>query len=173
MALYPIRVFGDAVLRQPAGPVLEIDGALAKLAEDMFDTMYEAPGIGLAAPQVGIQRQFFVYDIGDGPNAVVNPKISDHSGEWEYLEGCLSVPDLHWPIVRPREVHLTGWDLDGNELAIDADELLARLFQHEVDHLNGVLLLERLDPGQRKSAMKALRQRSVGASEPGFVSDRR
>ncbi len=172
MPPFPIRVFGDPVLRQPAGLVQEIDGALVDLAEDMLETMYAAPGIGLAAPQIGVQRQFFVYDIGDGPNAVVNPVLSEHDGEWEYVEGCLSVPDLHWPILRPKTVHLTGWDLDGKELSVEADELLARLFQHEVDHLNGVLLLERLDPGQRRSAMRALRRRSIGIPEPGFASDR-
>jgi len=172
MPPYPIRVFGDAVLRQPALPVVDIDGDLAKLAEDMLETMYAAPGIGLAAPQLGIQRRLFVYDIGEGPHAIVNPTLSEHRGEWEYVEGCLSVPELHWPILRPKEVHLTGWDLDGKELSIEADELLARLFQHEVDHLNGVLLLERLDSGQRKAAMRTLRRRAIGATEPGLATDR-
>jgi peptide deformylase len=167
MSLYPIRTFGDPVLRQPAAPVDDIDETLLRLADDMLDTMYDAPGVGLAAPQVGVQKRFFVYDIGDGPHAVVNPTLSGHHGEWEYVEGCLSVPDLHWPIVRPKVVHLTGWDLDGNELSIEADELLARLFQHEVDHLDGVLLLERLDADQRKQAMRTLRQRALGLASPG------
>ncbi len=161
MALLPIRVFGDPVLRQPASPVEEIDDNLRRLAEDMLETMYMAPGVGLAAPQVGVQKRLFVYDVGEGARAVVNPVLSGHRGEWEYVEGCLSVPDLHWPIVRPDEVHLRGWDLDGNELSVDGDELLGRLFQHEVDHLDGILLLERLDPAQRRSAMRALRQRAM------------
>ncbi len=167
MSLYPIRIFGDPVLRQPAAPVTDIDDTLIRLADDMLDTMYDAPGVGLAAPQVGVQKRFFVYDIGEGPHAVVNPTLSGHDGEWDYVEGCLSVPDLHWPILRPQVVHLTGWDLDGNELSIEADELLARLFQHEVDHLDGVLLIERLDPDQRKQAMRALRQRAMGLAAPG------
>ena len=167
MSLYPIRIFGDPVLRQPAAPVTDIDDTLLRLADDMLDTMYDAPGVGLAAPQVGVQKRFFVYDIGEGPHAVVNPTLSGHDGEWDYVEGCLSVPELHWPILRPKVVRLTGWDLDGNELSIEADELLARLFQHEVDHLDGVLLLERLDADQRKQAMRTLRQRVMGLAAPG------
>lgn len=162
MAILAIRVFGDPVLRQPTKPVAEIDDALRRLAADMLETMYAAPGVGLAATQVGVERSFFVYDIGDGPGAVVNPQIVERSEEWTYFEGCLSVPDLHFEIVRPRRVRLTGLDLDGNEIEVEADELLARCFQHEVDHLNGILLLEHLDDEQRKDAMRALRTRSFG-----------
>ncbi len=166
MAPFDIRVFGDPVLRTPAQDVVEIDDGLRQLADDMLATMYEAPGVGLAAPQVGIQKRFFVYDIndGNGPHAVVNPRLSDHRGEWTYEEGCLSVPGLSWPIVRSSHVHLDGLDLDGRPISIDADELLARVFQHECDHLDGVLLLERLDKRQRKQAMKALRERTLGLS---------
>jgi peptide deformylase len=165
VAPFPIRVFGDPVLRQPAQEVTEIDESLRRLADDMLVTMREAPGVGLAAPQVGIQKRFFVYDIGAGPRAVVNPRLSRHEGEWTYEEGCLSVPELSWPIVRAERVHLDGWDLDGNPLSIDADDLLARLFQHECDHLDGILLLERLDNRQRKQAMRTLRQRTLGLPE--------
>ncbi|MDQ6799186.1 MAG: peptide deformylase [Actinomycetota bacterium] len=170
MAPFKIRVFGDPVLRQPTHEVTEIDENLVRLAEDMLVTMYEAPGVGLAAPQVGIQKRFFVYDIGEGPNAVVNPRLSDHDGEWTYEEGCLSVPELSWPIVRYERVHLDGLDLSGAKLSIDADELLARMFQHECDHLDGMLLLERLDKRQRKGAMRALRQRALGIPEETDVS---
>ena len=126
--------------------------------------MYAAPGIGLAAPQVGIERRLFVYDIGDGPVTVVNPRIVESRGEWEYEEGCLSVPGLHWPILRPDEVHLVGYDLDGNEIDVEADELLGRVFQHEMDHLDGILLLERLEKDQRKEAMRVLRERALDSS---------
>ena len=162
---YVIRVFGDPVLKQRAAEVTDIDGTLARLVEDMVDTMYAAPGLGLAAPQVGVQKRLFVYDLGDGegPKAIINPTVSEHRGEWEYDEGCLSVPGLYFPIVRPKEVHLTGFDLDGNEVSIEADELQARLFQHELDHLDGVLLLEHLDKDQRREAMRALRDRNLGA----------
>ena len=161
MARYSIRVFGDPVLRQRAAEITDIDGQLARLAEDMVLTMYDAPGIGLAATQVGVQKRLFVYDIGHGPQAIVNPTISEGRGEWVFDEGCLSVPGLSFEIVRPKEVHLTGYDLEGNEVSIEADELLARLFQHELDHLDGILLLERLEPEQRKDAMRVLRQRSL------------
>ncbi|HEX2274267.1 MAG TPA: peptide deformylase [Acidimicrobiales bacterium] len=166
MAPFEIRVFGDPVLRTPAQDVQAIDDGLRQLADDMLVTMYEAPGVGLAAPQVGIQKRFFVYDIGEGPHAVVNPRLSGHRGEWTYEEGCLSVPGLSWPIVRASQVQLDGLDLDGRPISIDAQDLLARVFQHECDHLDGVLLLERLDKRQRKQAMKALRERTLGLTAP-------
>jgi peptide deformylase len=155
---YKIRVFGDPVLRKVADEVTDIDGKLVRLADDMLETMYAEPGVGLAAPQVGVQRRFFVYDVGDGPHTLVNPVISEARGEWTYEEGCLSVPGLWWEIVRPKEIHLTGYDLDGNEVSIEADELLARLFQHELDHLDGVMLVDRLDPQTRRQAMRTLRE---------------
>jgi peptide deformylase len=161
MAPYAIRLFGDPVLKKRAADVADIDGRLARLAEDMLVTMYDAPGLGLAAPQVGVQKRLFVYDIGEGPRTLVNPVISGARGEWSYDEGCLSVPGMSFEIIRPKEIHLTGYDLDGNEVSIEADELLARLFQHELDHLDGVLLLEHLDDDQRKAAMKELRHRVV------------
>ncbi|HET6794217.1 MAG TPA: peptide deformylase, partial [Acidimicrobiales bacterium] len=149
---FDIRVFGDPVLKQRAAAVTKFDGALARLVDDMVATMYAAPGVGLAAPQVGVQKRLFVYDVGDGPQVIANPTISEASGEWTYEEGCLSVPGLYWPIMRPKEVHLTGLDLNGEEVSIEADELLARVFQHEVDHLDGVLLIERLDDDQKREA---------------------
>jgi peptide deformylase len=161
VATYPIRIFGDPVLRQRASEVEKIDEALARLVDDMFETMYDAPGVGLAAPQVGVQRRVFVYDVGEGPGVVINPVIGETRGEWTYEEGCLSVPDLKWPIVRAKEVHLTGIDLDGASVDIEADELLARCFLHETDHLDGVLCIERLDPDQRKEAMGILRRRAM------------
>jgi peptide deformylase len=164
MAPYSIRTVGDPVLRQRAAEVTAIDGRLAKLAEDMIATMYAAPGVGLAAPQVGVEKRMFVYDVGEGPRTIVNPEIVDRDGEWGFEEGCLSVPGLAWQIVRPKRVHLTGIDLDGNDLSIEADELLARCFQHEIDHLDGVLLLERLDPATRKQALKTIRELGIGAS---------
>ncbi len=164
MATHVIRTFGDPVLRQRAAEVDKVDDSLRRLVSDMLDTMYEAPGVGLAAPQVGVQKRLFVYDVqdGNGPGVVLNPTLSGHRGEWSHEEGCLSVPDLWWPLVRPSHVHLSGWDLAGNELSIDADELLGRVFQHEVDHLDGVLLIERLGPDQRREAMRTLRTRAMG-----------
>lgn len=167
MPTYTIRVFGDPVLRQRAEPVGEVDEDLVRLAGDMIETMYAAPGVGLAAPQVGVGRRMFVYDVHDGTGAhvVLNPEITEQRGEWVYEEGCLSVPGLSWPIKRPKEVCLHGFDLEGNELSIDADELLARCFLHELDHLDGVLLLERLDADQHREAMRVLRARALGVEQ--------
>ena len=162
MPKYTIRVFGDPVLKQRAAEVTDVDGGLARLADDMVDTMRAAPGLGLAAPQVGVQKRLFVYELPEseeGPKTIINPVISESRGEWEYEEGCLSVPGLYFPIVRPKEIHLTGYDLEGNEVSLEADELFARLLQHELDHLDGRLLLELLDDDQRKQAMRELRRR--------------
>jgi peptide deformylase len=158
-----IRTYGDPVLRQPTKLVEEIDGRVAKLVEEMLETMYDAPGVGLAANQVGVQRRLFVYDIGDGPKVVINPQITETAGEWAFEEGCLSVPGLSWTIIRPNQVHLVGLDLDGNEVSVDAAEYQARVFLHEVDHLDGTLLIERLDEDQRRDALKALRARVLAS----------
>jgi peptide deformylase len=121
--------------------------------------MYAAPGAGLAANQIGVQKSLFVYDKGDGPIVVVNPQIVESDGEWTFEEGCLSVPGLSWEITRPNAIHLVGYDLDGNEISIETDEYEGRIFQHEMDHLNGVLLIERLNDDQKKDARKLLRSR--------------
>jgi peptide deformylase len=172
MAPYSIRLVGDPVLRQRATEITDIDGKVASLAEGMLATMYEAPGLGLAAPQVGVQKRLFVYDLGEDPQVVVNPVIVEGDGEWTYEEGCLSVPGLSWEIVRPKQIHLTGLDLEGNEISIEADELIARVFQHELDHLDGVLLLERLDDETRRQAMRTIREQrlSIETPEPARAS---
>jgi len=156
---YSIRMFGDPVLKQRAKDVTEIDGDLARVVETMVETMYEAMGVGLAAPQVGIQKRLFTYDVGDGPDVLINPEIVDTSGEWTYDEGCLSVPGLHFEIVRPKVITVRGLDLDGDDVIIEGDELMGRMLLHEIDHLDGVLLLDRLEPDVRKEAMRELRRR--------------
>jgi peptide deformylase len=153
-----IRQFGDPVLKTAAAEVADIDGKLVRLADEMLEAMYAAPGLGLAAPQVGVQKQLFVYDVGEGPATLVNPTIREARGEWVYDEGCLSIPNVYVEIARPKEVLLTGWDLDGNEVSIEADELLARLFQHELDHLQGVLMFDRMSSDQRREAMAEWRR---------------
>jgi peptide deformylase len=164
-----IRQYGDPVLKERTREVEEIDGSVVALAESMIDTMYEAPGSGLAANQIGVMRRIFVYDIGEGPQAVINPRIIESDGEWVYDEGCLSIPGLSWDIVRPNAVHLVGLDLDGNELSIEATELEGRVFQHELDHLDGILLV---DADQRKEALKILRSRTLHlpAGDPDGLS---
>jgi peptide deformylase len=138
----------------------------------MIETMYAAPGSGLAANQVGVQRRIFVYDAGDGARTIINPRIPESDGEWSYEEGCLSIPCLSWEIVRPNAVHLVGLDLDGNEISIEATEFEGRVFQHELDHLDGILLVERLDDDQRKDALKILRSRTLdlASSDPDGLS---
>jgi peptide deformylase len=171
MATFPIRTFGDPVLKQRCSEITDIDGSLARLADDMIETMYAAPGVGLAANQVGIQRRIFVYDAGDGPQVVINPTILETSEQWDYDEGCLSVPGLYFPITRPRKVTLTGVDLQGREFTREGEDLLGRIFLHETDHLDGFLLLDRLDPETRKKAMRALREGSVSGPSRRLAGD--
>lgn len=154
-----IRTYGDPVLRVVADQVRNIDGKLVALADEMFETMYEAPGIGLAGPQIGVQKQIFVWDIEDDPQVILNPVVVESSGEWLYDEGCLSIPGLFVELVRPKKILVRGVDLDGNDVEVEADELLARLFQHEIDHLQGVLMFDRMTPEQVKIAMREYRQR--------------
>ncbi len=171
---YQIRVLGDPVLRQEALPIENIDGRVVRMVKDMVPVMYEAEGIGLAAPQVGIQKRLFVYDMGEGPQTLVNPQITESDGEWAFEEGCLSVPGLSFEIIRPKQVHLVGRDLEDNEVSIEADELLSRLFQHELDHLDGILLLDHLDRDQRKAALSRWREiqslRGADDLSPGGLS---
>ncbi len=155
---HEIRIFGDPVLKTPAAEIADIDGKVVRLVDEMFDIMYDAPGLGLAAPQIGVQKQLFVYDVGDGPFTLVNPRITESSGEWVYEEGCLSIPGLYVEMMRPKDVLVEARDLDGNEVQIEATELLARLFQHELDHLNGVLMFERMLPDQRRDALAEWRR---------------
>ncbi|MFN8036035.1 MAG: peptide deformylase [Acidimicrobiia bacterium] len=166
MATFPIRIFGDPVLKQRARDVAELDGALAELVDTMYDTMYEANGLGLAAPQVGVQKRLFTFDThdDDGPHVIVNPVVVDTHGEWTFEEGCLSVPGYHFEIVRPKVVTIQGIDLDGKEVVFEADELPARVFLHEIDHLDGILLLDRLDPDARRQALRAIREHDLVAT---------
>ena len=169
MSTFPVRLFGDPVLRQRSKEVENLDGDLARLVGAMYETMQEAIGLGLAAPQVGVLKRLYTYDLGEGPAVVVNPEIVESSGEWAYEEGCLSVPGLHFEIVRPKLVTVRGVDLDGNEVVIEGDELMGRLIQHEIDHLDGTLLLDRLDPDTRKEALRELRRAQLDGSFPVVV----
>jgi len=161
VAPHEIRLIGDPVLRKRTTEVTDVTGALARLADDMFATMHEALGIGLAAPQIGVQKRLFVYDHGDGPGVVINPRIEESDGEWVFEEGCLSVPGLSWEITRPKRIHMVGIDLDGNDVSLEVDELKARLFQHELDHLDGILLVDHLDDDQQRAARKTLREMTL------------
>ena len=156
---YSIRTYGDPVLKSKAAPVTDIDGKVVRLVDDMFDTLYRSDlGIALAAPQIGVQKQIFVWELDEAPMVVLNPEIVESSGEWVYDEGCLSIPGLYVEMVRPKQVLMRGVDLDGNTVELEADELEARLFQHELDHLHGVLMFDRMTTEQRKDAMAEYRR---------------
>lgn len=161
MGAYDIRIIGDPVLREVADDVTDIDGALVKVAAGMVDAMYEADGLAVAAPQVGVRKRVVVYQLPDDPDPTVllNPRIVESGDElWGYSEGCLSIPGVYWDIERPKQVHVVGLDLDGNDVSIEADELAARMYQHELDHLDGVLMTERLDEDQRRDARRVVRE---------------
>ena len=164
---YDIRTFGDPVLTSVAEDVHNIDGKLIRLTQAMLQAMYKAPGLGLAAPQIGVQKQIFVYDIDGEPVTLINPKIVESRGEWVYDEGCLSIPGLYVEMLRPKEVLLEAVDLSGNTIQIEADELLARLFQHELDHLNGVLMFDRMTTDQRDEALREYKRISDGGHISG------
>ena len=167
MAIFPIRTFGDPVLRTQAEPIDEFSSKLERLVDDMFETMYEAPGVGLAAPQIGVSRQIFVADVGDGPFVMANPVILETDDSWTFEEGCLSVPGKFWPIKRPGFAKAAGVDIDGSEVIVAGDELLGRVLQHEIDHLNGMLLLERLPRRIKKEALRELREEALGLQASG------
>ena len=169
MAILPIRKLGDPVLREPCREVEVFDRQLRALSRDMLETMYEAPGVGLAAPQVGLSLRFFVYDAekGSGAGAVANPTIVETEGELDEEEGCLSIPELWAPAARARRVRLHGFDLRGKAVELEGEDLLARIFQHETDHLNGMLFIDRLTGEERKQAMTALRERDLAAATQG------
>ena len=150
-----IRIIGDPVLRERANEIENIDGNLVKLATGMGRTMRKANGLGLAAPQVGVSKRIFVWDVGQHapPHTIINPQITESDGEWLFAEGCLSIPGLFWEIVRPKQVLVEGVDLNGNRIAFEADEIVARLFQHEIDHLDGTLMIDHLDSDERATAL--------------------
>jgi len=162
MAIYPIRTFPDPVLHLTAAPVLSFDSDLTRLIEDMFETMYEAPGVGLAAPQIGVAKRVFVADIGEGPFAMVNPVIVETKGTWKYEEGCLSVPDRYWQIKRHDYARAQGFDVDRAPVMFEGDELMGRVLQHEIDHLDGLLLLSHLGARTKRTALKEMREQSLG-----------
>ena len=142
MALLPIKLVGEEVLRTKARQVELFDSNLGKLLDDMLETMYAAPGIGLAAPQVGISKRVIVLDVGDGPIRMVNPKIVEVEGELVGLEGCLSIPGLFGDVQRHSRIVVKGQDEAGRTFRVQAEGLLSRCFQHEIDHLDGKLFTD-------------------------------
>ncbi len=173
MAILPIRTLGDPVLKTPSTDVETFDPSLQSLAEDMFETMYDAPGVGLAAPQVGRSLRLFVFDDGQETKAALaNPVITEVRGEQLEDEGCLSIPGLFHPTPRAMYVRIEGRDLGGQRAVFEGEELLARIFQHETDHLNGLLYIDRLSDAERRRVLAELRDREMGVPSGGDVRSR-
>jgi peptide deformylase len=174
MAIMSIRRLGDPVLRVPASDVEAFDRSLERLAEAMFETMYDAPGVGLAAPQVGLSLRFFVYDDGQGrKGAVANPKLTVIEGVQTDEEGCLSIPGLYYDTPRAMRVRLEGRDVAGKPLDLEGEGLLARILQHETDHLQGMVFLDRLTEEDRRQAMALLRDQELGLHPKRFSKSAR
>ena len=148
MAIRKIRVIGDECLTKVCRPVTEVTARTKMLIEDMLDTMYDAGGVGLAAPQVGILKRIVVIDVspeGDSPIVLINPEIISTSGKQTGEEGCLSVPDKSGIVTRPKKVKVKAFDIDMNEFTLEGEDLLARAFCHEIDHLDGHLYVEKIE----------------------------
>ena len=158
MTVTPIRLFGDPVLRSPADPVVDFDKELRRLVADLTDTMLAAPGAGLAAPQIGVGLRVFTWHVEGELGHLVNPVLDLSEEEQHGPEGCLSLPDLTFDCTRAMRVVAKGFDMHGEPVTIEGHELLARAIQHETDHLDGVLFIDRLDRETRKAAMKAIRE---------------
>lgn len=168
MTSYRIRQIGDPVLREPCREVEVFDDPLRSLAEDMTEAMYAAPGVGLAANQVGLSLRLFVYDSGDGsgPGAFANPVVTLLGGEQNEEEGCLSISGVYRPTLRALRARVDGVDLGGSPVSLEAEGLLARIFQHETDHLNGMLYIDRLSEADRRSALAEYRDLELNAARP-------
>jgi peptide deformylase len=151
-----IVTLGDERLQKHSIVVPEFDGEIQSLSEQMFETMYANKGIGLAAVQVGKLIRLFITDIpNDGPRVFINPEVVETSVEQgTYEEGCLSIPEINADVVRPAHVKIQAWNLKGRPFSLDADQMLARVIQHELDHLNGVLFIDRLDPKKRERLVR-------------------
>ncbi|MCW2917110.1 MAG: peptide deformylase [Actinomycetia bacterium] len=158
MAVKPIRLFGDPVLRTPADPVKDFDKELRNLVKDLTDTMIDAPGAGLAAPQLGVGLRVFTYYVDDRLGHVVNPTLDLSEEQETDDEGCLSLPGMAFPTPRALRAVAKGFNMHGEPIILEGTDLLARCVQHETDHLDGILFLDRMDPEQRKLAMKAIRE---------------
>jgi len=150
MAVYKVVLMGDPVLREKAKPVKEINDSVLKLLDNLRDTLKEYEGVGLAAPQIGVSKRVIVVDTGEESYELINPEIIEASGEDKAVEGCLSIPNMNGKVKRSSRVVVTGLNRQGQEVRIEAMGLLSRAFQHEIDHLDGILFIDRADWVARK-----------------------
>ncbi len=169
MPVQPIRLFGDPVLRTPAVPVTDFDKELRRLVADLGETMLAAPGAGLAAPQIGVGLRVFTWHVDDELGHLVNPSLQLSEEQQDGPEGCLSLPDLTFDCTRALRVVARGFDMHGEPVTIEGSDLLARAIQHETDHLDGVLFVDRLDRETRRAAMKAVREAPWFGDQPAMV----
>ena len=163
-----IRLLGDPVLRESCREIEAVDDEVRALIEDLQETMYDADGIGLAAPQVGVARRVFVFDVREEehpPGVMINPRIVSSSGSIRESEGCLSIPDLTEVVERHERVVVEGLDAEGNPVRLEADGLLSRCLQHESDHLDGVLFFDRISPLKRRMLLAKWAKGGKGAGQ--------
>lgn len=169
MSIKSVRLFGDPVLTTPAATVVDFDKQLRLLVKDLIDTMLDAPGSGLAAPQIGVSLRVFSYWVDDEVGYLVNPSLDLSEDVQEGEEGCLSIPGLSWETRRAMSVVATGMNMHGEPMVVEGSELLARCVQHETDHLDGILFVDRLDADTRKLAMKEIREAEWFGHQPPEV----
>lgn len=169
MPIKPIRIFGDPVLTTPASPVVDFDKELRVLVQDLTETMLNAPGAGLAAPQIGVGLRVFVWDVDEELGHLINPELALSEDVQNGDEGCLSFPGLIYPTERALSVVARGFNMWGDPVIIEGTQLLARAIQHETDHLDGILFIDRLDLDNRKEAMKAIREAEWFGIEPPTI----
>jgi len=159
MAVQPIRIFGDPVLTTPAAPVVDFDKQLRRLVKDLIDTMLDAPGSGLAAPQIGVSLRVFSYWVDDEVGYLINPSLDLSDDTQDGEEGCLSIPGLAFETRRARGVVARGMNMHGEPMTLEGTDLMARCVQHETDHLDGVLFIDRVQPVSRRRSRRRLRPR--------------
>ncbi len=158
MSIQEIRYFGDPVLTTPASPVVDFDKELRVLVKDLTDTMLDAPGAGLAAPQIGVSLRVFVWDVDEALGHLINPVLTLSEEMQDGEEGCLSFPELRYETPRAMRAVAKGFNMYGEPITVEGTEFLARALQHETDHLNGILFIDKLSPEDRKAAMKEIRE---------------
>lgn len=166
MTVQPIRLFGDPVLRTPALEVTTFDKELRVLVKDLTETMTAAPGSGLAAPQIGVSLRVFTYDDGEHLGHLINPTLDLSDEQQDGPEGCLSIPELTFDTKRAKRAVAKGFNMHGEPMVVEGTDLLARIVQHETDHLDGVLFIDRLDREARKEAMRLIRESDWFGSPP-------
>jgi peptide deformylase len=170
MAIREIRIIGDPILVKKAAPVDRVDATIVRLAQDMVETLHAAPGVGLAAPQVGVSKRLIVVDLSIGENkddliVLANPEVVGKEGEVVCEEGCLSVPDIREKVSRPYRVVVRGLDLEDRPVEVQGEDLLARALCHEIDHLDGILFVEKLSPLKRKLVKSRIKKNAAAAAK--------